>query len=237
MAPLHVRKIPGIGKHAQSWLNALSVETCADIWKNRGRLALMRCDLSDLIRAYLGIGDASVSNGKREERLSCGRGQNGSASAMILSHSLPFCIGWTFAPTDDYTQFLVELKAMAEQVAEDLAEAEVSGRSITLEIKYDTFEIEVRSYSAGPLSYFHTSDELYTIGRRLLDKELEKRKAALKVGKTVVGSYGVANPILRRLSLRVSQLRDDSQVAVTRRGEDGKELFDSVHRLHALRLR
>ena len=49
--------------------------------------------------------------------------------------------GWTFEPTNNYNQFLVELKAMSEQLAQDLADAQISGRTVTLEIKYDTFEV------------------------------------------------------------------------------------------------
>jgi DNA polymerase kappa len=122
MAALPVRKIPGIGKTSEAWLKALSIHTCADVWKERGRLGLLRCDLTDIIKAYLGIGDTNASNGSKEDRGSCGR-------------------GWTFAPTSEYEQWIVELQAMAQQVSEDLATAQLSGRTIGLEMKYDTFEL------------------------------------------------------------------------------------------------
>jgi DNA polymerase kappa len=135
MANLPVRKVPGIGRTSEAWLKALSIETCSDIWTHRGRLGVLRCDLTDIIRCYLGIGDNTVTSGSREDRQSCGR-------------------GWTFAPTSDYQQFLVELQAMAQQLSEDLAAGEVSGRTVTLEMKYDTFEV-VRDYA---LTYSSTTD-------------------------------------------------------------------------------
>ena len=62
-----------------------------------------------------------MKSGSREERLSCGK-------------------GWTFTPTQDYEQFLVELKAIAESLSEDLASSELSGKTVALSFKYDTFE-------------------------------------------------------------------------------------------------
>lgn len=75
---LPVRKIPGIGRVTERYLDALGVVIINDIYKQRARLYLMGFldrdeeGLGLLTRAYLGYGSAHIEPGKRENRKSVG---------------------------------------------------------------------------------------------------------------------------------------------------------------------
>lgn len=72
MHPLPVRKIPGIGRVTERWLEALDVKIIEDIWRYRGKLRLADVGVGSLLKAYLGIGSSNVEPGKRENRKSVG---------------------------------------------------------------------------------------------------------------------------------------------------------------------
>lgn len=72
MHSLPVRKIPGIGRVTERWLEALDVRTIEDIWVHRGKLRLADVGMDSLLKAYLGIGSSNVEPGKRENRKSVG---------------------------------------------------------------------------------------------------------------------------------------------------------------------
>ena len=69
--PLPVRKVPGIGRVNERWLDALGVVTIGDIYKERGKLSLVM-STDWLLSAYLGLGSSKVEPGKRESRKSVG---------------------------------------------------------------------------------------------------------------------------------------------------------------------
>jgi DNA polymerase kappa len=73
--PLSVRKIPGVGRVNERWLEALGVLKIADIYPHRGRLNLVKKSISldFLLEAYLGLGSSHVEPSKREDRKSVGR--------------------------------------------------------------------------------------------------------------------------------------------------------------------
>jgi len=74
MKDLPVRKVPGIGRVTERWLEVLDVKTCGDIWEQRAKLLLMRSEVSFdlLMNAYLGLGATDVKPSQRQDRQSVG---------------------------------------------------------------------------------------------------------------------------------------------------------------------
>lgn len=97
------------------------------------------------------------------------------------------------------------------------------------------FTQETRASSGNATSSFHDAEELFLVGKRLLDAELHKRQERLKEGKAATGSYGAQMPTLRRMSLRVSSISDDSIEAKSKRAEDTSEMLLAVSSVRRLR--
>lgn len=110
-----VRKIPGIGRVTERWLDALDVKTVGDIWTHRGKLNVLRDEVHAdwLLRKYLGLGSSVVEPGKREDRKSVG------------------CEA-TFSTIWKEVDLFAQLKHIAESLAGDLERLRFSGRTITL---------------------------------------------------------------------------------------------------------
>lgn len=110
-----VRKIPGIGRVTEQWLDALGVKNVADIWTHRGKLNVLREEMHAdwLLRKYLGLGSAVVEPGKREDRKSVGCEE-------------------TFSTIWKEKDLFDRLKHIADSLAGDLERLRFSGRTITL---------------------------------------------------------------------------------------------------------
>ncbi|KAH8928441.1 DNA/RNA polymerase [Atractiella rhizophila] len=77
MKNMPVRKVPGIGRVSERWLQALEIKSLGDVFDSRGRLYLVRNEigLGFLLRGYLGLGSTKVEPHKREGRKSIGNEQ------------------------------------------------------------------------------------------------------------------------------------------------------------------
>jgi DNA polymerase kappa len=115
MRDLPIRKVPGIGRVNERWLQSLGVNTVNDIYEKRGALYLVRNSiaLGGLLKAYLGLGSTIIEPSKRSERKGVGVEQ-------------------TFRPTSDMTAIVERLGTIAESLAADLSESGFSGRTINL---------------------------------------------------------------------------------------------------------
>lgn len=122
MHPLPIRKIPGVGRVTERYLQSLGVEIVADIYRLRGRLMLVKSEvgLDYLLRAYLGLGGTEISEpGQRNQK---GIG-----------------VERTFKETTDVTFFLQKLRTIAESLADDMANSEYAGRTLTLKVKWASY--------------------------------------------------------------------------------------------------
>lgn len=104
-----------------------------------------------------------------------------------------------------------QLREIADSLAEDLARTQFSARTITLTYKPDTFERLSRAHTAGNAIYVSTADELYKIGKDLLDRELHRRYADFDAGRPVKHCNGSRSLRLRLLGLRATNLRDEAE--------------------------
>ncbi|CAD6946655.1 unnamed protein product [Tilletia controversa] len=175
---LKVRKIPGIGRVTERILQAVNVETCGDIWKQRHELFLtFGSSIDQLLSAYLGLGSTHVRPNDRRERKSVGRET-------------------TFRPTNDLEQMKAELRSCADQVEKDLERTHFKGRTVTLVAKKDTYQRFTRAKSGN--TYLHKADDLYQITLSLLLAEIAE----------LARSDPAAKLTLRLIGVRMTHLKD-----------------------------
>lgn len=146
-----------------------------------------------LYRAYLGLGNNVVERGKREDRGGVG-------------HETTFSTIWRPNELDN------KLKEIATSLSEDTARLQYSGRTLTLKLKLETYEVLSRSHTPGNGIFFHTFESLYKYGKQMLDTELATRAQQYDEGKPIKGKGRDLR--LRLMGLKISNLRDDSDEAV-----------------------
>lgn len=197
----------------ERWLEALGVMKCRDIFALRGKLVLAKGDsgATALLRSYLGISRNVVERGKRENRRGVG-------------HETTFSTLWRPNELDD------KLKEIAESLAQDLARLQYSGRTLTLKLKLETYEVLSRSNTPGDGFMFYSYDSLYKYGKQMLDHEMATRAQDHEAGRPIKGKGRDLR--LRLMGLKVSHLRDDSEEAITKSKGKGS-LYDVRHVLYA----
>ncbi|KDE05235.1 hypothetical protein MVLG_04370 [Microbotryum lychnidis-dioicae p1A1 Lamole] len=185
---LMIRQVPGIGRVSERVLHAVGVHTVADVYRERGKLFLIRekIGLNFLLNAYLGLGRTEITHANREDRKG-------------------ISVERTFSASADLPSFYARLKNIADALAEDCQEAEFAGRTITLKLKYDNYDLISRATTLGPSIYTDDARTLYREGKRLLEKEFEGWKKERAKGNKTKGGNRFA---LRLIGLRVSNLRD-----------------------------
>jgi DNA polymerase-4 len=154
MSTLEVRKIFGVGPATEKRLNAIGIKSCTDI------LQIPLITLEEHLGSFAhwiytaaqGIDERRVHTSR--ERKSLGREETFSKDLTSLPHLLD------------------ELKALADKTAHDLQNRKITGRTLTLKVKYGDFHQITRSqtlrYSANH------EDTLFEAARKLL---LEKTEA------------------------------------------------------------
>ncbi|KAH8928447.1 IMS-domain-containing protein [Atractiella rhizophila] len=205
MKNMPVRKVPGIGRVSERWLQALEIKTLGDVFDSRGRLYLVRNEigLGFLLRGYLGLGSTKVEPHKREGRKSIGNEQT-------------FTTIWKEEDLD------AKLREIAKNLETDMKEGGWSGRTISLGYKLDTFETFSRASSLPKGRYIHRFEDLYQEGKKILMKELKARQTLFDSGGKVVGCGGKRELRLRLMGLTMSNLRDEQAIA-----EQAKKGLDS----------
>ena len=127
---LPIRKISGIGNVSEQLLSkALGVKTCSDIYENRGLVSLIFGPASAhfFIRASLGLGSDRLSDSSDRQRKS-------------MSNET------TFQATNDITKLEEICRELCNELAENLQrESNLKGKSLTLKIKTENFEVKTKS--------------------------------------------------------------------------------------------
>ena len=140
LAPLPVRRLPGVGKVMESTLAGLGIHTCADVTAHLGRVAAAFNERTAqwLVRMVAGVADGEVygwGTALGEEDVAAG------ITRKSLSHER------TFGDCAAAPELRAKCRSLCESVAADLAGEGLLARTITLKLKLHTFEVRQKGVS------------------------------------------------------------------------------------------
>lgn len=160
MKGLALRKIPGVGPVTEKRLAEQGFKLCSDIWPmSMENLKSRVGNLADwLYNRARGIDERAVQVSRVRKS---------------LGHEETFAVDIL-----DREQLYDELRLIIKNVSEDLSERNLSGRTVTLKVKYADFSQITRSHSVEV--HVHEEAELAEIAFKLLElTEAGKRKIRL----------------------------------------------------------
>jgi DNA polymerase-4 len=162
LAPLTVRKLPGVGPRSAERLAAAGVETVA------GLASLTDDELRALLPGKVGrlLRDRALGIDPRRLETS--------------SERISISVEETFArDVDEPARLYDELRRMSQRLADHLRREDQAARTVTTKLRYADFSIRTRS-----LTLDVAVDDAQTIGDvacRLLDRALADRPGALRL--------------------------------------------------------
>jgi DNA polymerase IV len=162
LAPLAVRKLPGVGPRSAERLRTAGIDTVGAL------AALGDEELGTLLPGKVGTLLRDRARGIDTRRLDT------QTERISISHEETF-------PQDvtEPVRLHEELRRMAERLSEHLRKKGQSARTVTTKLRYSDFSIRTRS-----LTLDHGVDDADTIGDlacRLLDRALAERPGALRL--------------------------------------------------------
>lgn len=174
LAPLDIRKLPGVGPRSEERLRQAGVDTIGEI------AALTDEQLKSVLGGKVGAVLRDRARGIDPREL------EPPGEAISISHEETFAQDLT-----DRARLHREIDAMAERVVERLRRRGTGARTITTKVRYGDFSIRSRSRTLPA----HTDDaaEIAAVACGLLDRALEDRPGALRL----VG-VGVSNLAVER---------------------------------------
>jgi DNA polymerase IV (DinB-like DNA polymerase) len=159
LAPLPARKIPGVGKKAESLLFEMGIKTIGD---------LARKDVQSLIARF---GRSAIAL----HQLACGideSGVYGNQEIKSISRETTFD-----SDTEDVDDIISHLDTLIRSVCENLAGEQLRFRTLTLKIRYSGFVTRNRSRS---LSHFSSDAAVIrSLAHTLFREEYDGRKIRL----------------------------------------------------------
>jgi DNA polymerase IV len=162
LAPLAVRILPGVGPRAEERLRRSGITTIGAL------AALGDSDLRTLLPGSVGRLLRDRANGIDPRDLELNAEQVSISAEDTFAHDMT-----------DRQSLHVEVRRLAEIVAERLAGSELSGRTVTTKLRYADFSIRTRSTTLPA-----AVDDTETIGDvacGLLDRGLRDRPGALRL--------------------------------------------------------
>jgi DNA polymerase IV len=171
LAPLDVRRLPGVGPKAEARLRAAGIDTIGAL------AALSDADLRRLLPGSVGALLRDRANGIDRRGLE------------ITSERISISVENTFErDLVDRERLHDELRAMAREVAERLQKTGQTARTVTTKLRYADFSIRSRSTSLEV--GIDDSVQIAELACRLLDRGLRDRPGALRL--VGVGVSGLA---------------------------------------------
>ncbi|ODQ51250.1 DNA/RNA polymerase [Saitoella complicata NRRL Y-17804] len=169
---LPCRKVSGVGRVFERELEAVGVKTCGDIFEKRSILRQVFGEkaFEFLMEMHLGLGSTEVRPAESYERKSIGTES-------------------TFSTIFKPDELRAKLRQISEDLEGDCERTQLSGRTLHLKIKLDTYEVYTRQVAMG--KYIWQADELYKHGLPLLEREIHQAGGNLR---------------LRLMGLRLTQL-------------------------------
>jgi DNA polymerase-4 len=171
LAPLDVRRLPGVGPKAEARLRAAGIDTVGAL------AALSDADLRRLLPGSVGTLLRDRANGIDP------RGLELSAERISISVENTF-----ERDLVDRERLHDELRAMAREVAERLQKTGQTARTVTTKLRYADFSIRSRSTSLDV--GIDDSAQIAELACRLLDRGLHDRPGSLRL--VGVGVSGLA---------------------------------------------
>ncbi len=169
MAPLKLRRVPGIGRVLESHLEGgLDVKVVGDILKERALIAEVMGErtLRFLLRASMGIGEAHTFAEGEEEAVRKGMSRQRS-----------------FAPEKDESKLFLMLREIAEMLESDCRRKEMIGaRCVILKLKRSDFVPATRNVTVPDGGMVSTADEFMKFAGKLLKAELPIELRLLGIG-------------------------------------------------------
>jgi DNA polymerase kappa len=153
---LPVRKVPGVGRVTEHVLRAFGIEKCGDIMPHRGLLASLFSPISMEFFLHCALGLGSTQHGE-----SIAQGEIGRKGISTER---------TFRPLSNRNDLEAKCKELAENLASDMAEENLKGKTLTLKLKLTTFEVRTRAVTLP--RYVHTAEDILAAGLKLLRAEL-----------------------------------------------------------------
>ena len=148
---LPVRKVSGIGKVSEQMLKALGITTCKDLYSKRDLLYLLHSQISfrSLIQVSLGLGATRLENDRERQSMSTET---------------------TFSEINQPLQLYSKCRELCHSLAEDLQEASLASKTVTIKLKTVNFETKTRAASL-PTSIC-LADEIFAKAKELLGNEI-----------------------------------------------------------------
>uniref|UniRef100_A0A1I8B057 DNA polymerase kappa n=1 Tax=Meloidogyne hapla TaxID=6305 RepID=A0A1I8B057_MELHA len=158
---LKIRKVPGIGPKCEAVLKSIGVEKCSDLFQQRAQIRYIFSNLHSewLLKVSLGLSAWEID--KVDNQKSAG-------------------IGRSFAPRQNVTELCQILHKLCCKLIKSLPSSKIiGGRSVTLSIKFATFDYITRCKSVDFI--IQNVEMLYPIVEGLLKKELMGRHDAIRL--------------------------------------------------------
>ena len=180
LAPLDIRKLPGVGPRSEERLRRAGIETIGAI------AAISDEMLGTVLGGRVGVGLRDRARGIDPRELE----PPGEAISISYEETFP-------RDLEDRASLHDEIGAMSDRVAERLRRRGSAARTVTTKVRYADFSIRSRSRTLAA----HSDDaaEIATVACELLDRALNDRPGALRL----LG-VGVSNLALERQLALVS---------------------------------
>jgi DNA polymerase-4 len=162
LAPLPVRRLPGLGAKAEAELTRLGIRTL-------GQLA----GLSDARLSAL-FGSWGPALGERARGIDPTPVGGGRAPAKSISRE-----GTYARDVSDRAVLLASLRSYAESVGADLRSGGNRARCVTLRLRYGDFTTITRSHTLRQPT--HDDEEIYRVGAGLLERTLSRDARAVRL--------------------------------------------------------
>lgn len=145
---LPIQKVPGIGKVTAEKMNSMGIYLCSDIIKND--ISFMIHNFGKSGAYFYNLLNLNVDNPVRTHRI-----------RKSLGAERTF-----FEDISDIEIMKEKLKNISEKVSNSLIKKNISGKTITLKIKYNDFNVTTRSKTLH--QYFNDYDTIYNLSNELL---------------------------------------------------------------------
>ncbi|XP_014663907.1 PREDICTED: DNA polymerase kappa-like [Priapulus caudatus] len=192
---LPIRKVSGIGKVSERMLADLGVTTGSHLIEKCGVLRLLHSQISfeHLMRVGMGLGSTRLDSWGSERK----------------SMSVERTFREIHKPDDLYSK----CEELTIALADDLQEARLVGKTITVKLKTVNFKVTTRARSIA--SYTNSYREIEAVAKDILKSEIHSMRP---------------DPLrLRLMGVRMSSLCDESQVTAQGKQQTLTSLFAKTH--------